>query len=95
MNKKELVDAVAAKAEITKAEAQKVVNAVFSAVYDGLAADGKVVLPGFGSFAVRSRSARVGRNPRTGEQIKIQAARVPTFKPGKEMKDSVAKKGKK
>ena len=92
MTKKELVDAVSSKAEITKAEANKVVNAVFDAVYEGIAKDGKVVLPGFGTFEVRSRTARVGRNPRTGEQIKIAASRVPAFKPGKALKDAVSKK---
>ncbi len=92
MNKTELINTVAAKAEITKAEANKVVNAVFDAIYEGIAKEGKVVLPGFGSFEVRNRTARVGRNPRTGEQIKIAAARVPAFKPGKAMKDAVSKK---
>lgn len=92
MNKMELVEVVSSKAEITKAEAGRVVNAVFDAINEGLKADGKVVLPGFGTFEVRSRTARVGRNPRTGEQIKIQASRVPAFKPGKGMKDNVAKK---
>lgn len=92
MNKTELINAVATKAEITKAEANKVVNAVFDAIYEGIAKEGKVVLPGFGSFEVRNRPDRVGRNPRTGEQIKIAAARVPAFKPGKAMKDAVSKK---
>ncbi len=92
MNKTELINAVATKAEITKAEANKVVNAVFDAIYEGIAKEGKVVLPGFGSFEVRNRTARVGRNPRTGEQIKIAATRVPAFKPGKAMKDAVSKK---
>ncbi len=95
MNKKELVEVVSSKAEITKAEAQKVVSAVLDAVTEGLVSDGKVVLPGFGSFEIRSRTARTGRNPRTGEAIKIAATRVPAFKPGKDMKDAVAKKGKK
>ena len=92
MNKTELINAVATKAEITKANAHKVVDAVFDAINEGLAAEGKVILPGFGSFEVRNRTARVGRNPRTGEQIKIDAARVPAFKPGKAMKDAVSKK---
>ncbi len=92
MNKTELVEAVASKAGVTKAEALKVTNAVIDSVNAGLKADGKVVLPGFGTFEVRSRSARVGRNPRTGEQIKIKASKVPAFKPGKGMKDAIAKK---
>ena len=92
MNKKELIEVVSSKAEITKVEAQKVVNVMFDAIIEGLAGDGKVVLPGFGSFEVRARTARVGRNPRTGDQIKIEASRVPAFKPGKDMKEAVAKK---
>ena len=94
MTKLELVEVVSSKAEITKVEAHKVVDAVFEAINEGLAADGKVVLPGFGSFEVRNRTARVGRNPRTGEQIKIEASRTPAFKPGKAMKEAVDKKKK-
>ena len=92
MNKTELVEVVSSKAEITKAEALKAVNAVFDGINEGLKGDGKVVLPGFGTFEVRSRTARVGRNPRTGEQIKIKASKVPAFKPGKGMKENIAKK---
>ena len=92
MTKLELVEVVSSKAEITKAEAHKVVDAVLCGIEEGLAADGKVVLPGFGSFEVRTRTARVGRNPRTGEQLKIEASRTPAFKPGKGMKDLVNKK---
>ncbi|MCR5611322.1 MAG: HU family DNA-binding protein [Clostridiales bacterium] len=95
MTKLELVNSVSAKAEITKAEAHKLVDAVLASINEGLASDGKVVIPGFGSFEVRNRTARVGRNPRTGEQIKIKAARVPAFKPGKAMKELVNKKKKK
>ena len=92
MTKLELVEVVSSKAAITKAEAHKVVDAVLESVCEGLAADGKVILPGFGSFEVRTRTARVGRNPRTGEQMKIEASRTPAFKPGKGMKDIVNKK---
>ena len=92
MNKTELVEVVSSKAEITKAEAGRVVSAMLDAVNEGLKKDGKVVLPGFGTFEVRSRTARVGRNPRTGEKIKIKASKVPSFKPGKGMKDNLAKK---
>ena len=95
MNKTELVEVVSSKAEISKAEAQKVVTATLNAIIDGVVSDGKVILPGFGSFEVRTRTARTGRNPRTGEQIKIEASRVPAFKPGKDMKDAVNKKAKK
>ncbi len=92
MTKIELIEVVSSKAEITKAEAGRVVNAVLDAVNEGLKADGKVTLPGFGTFEVRTRTARVGRNPRTGEKIKIKASKVPAFKPGKGMKDNLAKK---
>ncbi len=94
MNKTELIEVVSSKAEITKAEAANVINATFDAINEGLVSDGKVVLVGFGTFEVRTRSARVGRNPRTNEQIKIAASRVPAFKPGKAMKESVNKKAK-
>ena len=95
MNKTELIEVVSSKAEITKAEALRVVNATLEAINEGLAADGKVVLVGFGTFETRTRSARAGRNPRTGEKIRIEASRVPAFKPGKDMKASVGKKVKK
>ena len=95
MNKTELIDVVASKADITKAEAMKVVGATLDAITEGLVSDGKVILVGFGSFEVRTRTARAGRNPRTGEQIKISASRVPAFKPGKDMKEAVKAKAKK
>ncbi|MBQ1893295.1 MAG: HU family DNA-binding protein [Clostridia bacterium] len=91
MTKLELVDVVAKKAEITKVEAKKVVDAVLVSINEGLAADGKVALPGFGTFEVRKRAARTGRNPQTGETIKIKAAKVPAFKPSKAMKELVNK----
>ena len=92
MNKRELIDTVAANAEITKKEADAVVNATLDAIIDGLAKEGKVIIPGFGSFEVRNKTAREGRNPRTGEKVKIAAKRAPAFKPGKAMKDAVEKK---
>ena len=92
MNKTELVEVVSSKAEITKAEAQKVVTVTLDAIIEGLVSDGKVILPGFGSFETRQRTARTGRNPRTGEKIKIKATKAPAFKAGKGMKDAVAKK---
>ena len=97
MNKQELVETVASKAEITKAEAAKVVAATLDSISEGLVADGKVVLVGFGTFEVRTRTAREGRNPRNGEKIKIAASKVPAFRPGKAMKEAVnaKKKGKK
>ena len=99
MNKTELVEVISSKAEITKAEAGKVLGAALDGIIEGLAKDGKVTLVGFGTFEVRTRSARTGRNPRTGEKIKIAASKAPAFKPGKALKDKVntpaKKKGKK
>ena len=95
MNKTELIESVSSKAEITKAEAARVVAATLESISEGLVSDGKVVLIGFGTFEVRSRTARTGRNPRTGEAIKIAASRVPAFKPGKDMKEAVNKKASK
>ena len=92
MNKHELIETVSSKAEITKKEADLVVNATLDAIIEGLAKEGKVVLPGFGSFEVRNKTAREGRNPRTGEKVKIAAKRAPAFKPGKAMKEAVDKK---
>ena len=92
MNKRELIDTVASKAEITKKEADAVVNATLDAIIEGLTKEGKVILPGFGSFEVRNKTAREGRNPRTGEVVKIAAKRAPAFKAGKAMKDAVEKK---
>ncbi|MGB9660449.1 MAG: HU family DNA-binding protein [Moorellaceae bacterium] len=91
MNKAELVASVAEKAEITKKDAEKAVNALFAAIEEALAKGDKVQLVGFGTFEVRERAARVGRNPRTGEEIAIAATKVPIFKPGKALKDAVAK----
>ena len=95
MNRQELIEKVSSKAEITKVEAGKVVGAALDSIIEGLEADGKVVLVGFGTFEVRTRTAREGRNPRTGQKIKIAASRTPAFKPGKAMKDAVNKPAKK
>lgn len=92
MNKRELIETVASNTQITKKEADAVVNATLDAIIDGLAKEGKVIIPGFGSFEVRNKTAREGRNPRTGEKVKIAAKRAPAFKPGKAMKDAVEKK---
>jgi len=89
MNKSELIQAVAESAEVSKAVAAKVVDAVVENIKDALAEGDVVTLIGFGTFSTRERSARTGRNPRTGESIKIKAATVPTFKPGKALKDAV------
>lgn len=91
MNKAELVASVAEKAEMTKKDAEKAVNALFAAIEEALAKGDKVQLVGFGTFEVRERAARVGRNPRTGEEINIAATKVPIFKPGKALKDAVIK----
>ena len=91
MNKTELVNAVAEKAEISKKDADKAVAAVIDAVIDALKEGDKVQLVGFGTFEVRERSSREGKNPRTGEVIKIAASKVPAFKAGKALKDIVNK----
>ena len=91
MNKVELVAAVAEKAELSKKDAEKAVAAVFAAIEEAVAAGDKVQLVGFGTFEVRERSARTGRNPQTGAEIKIAASKQPAFKAGKAFKDAVAK----
>jgi DNA-binding protein HU-beta len=91
MNKAELVAAVAEKTALSKKDSEKAVNAAFEAITEALVAGGKVQLVGFGSFETKERSARVGRNPRTKEEIQIPASRVPAFKAGKALKDAVAK----
>ncbi len=90
MNKAELVGKVAENADITKKDAEKVINALFGTVEEALADGDKVQLVGFGTFEVRQRAARTGRNPKTGEEIKIAATKVPAFKPGKALKEAVA-----
>ncbi|RYG73614.1 HU family DNA-binding protein [Lentibacillus lipolyticus] len=89
MNKTELIDAVAEKSDLSKKDATKAVDAVFDSVMDSLKQGEKVQLIGFGNFEVRERSERKGRNPQTGEEIKIPASKVPAFKPGKALKESV------
>ena len=91
MNKTELIGAVAEKAEMTKKDAEKAVNAVLASIEDAMSKGDKVQLVGFGTFEVRARAARTGRNPQTGKEIKIAATKVPAFKPGKALKDSVTK----
>ncbi len=89
MNKTELVAAVAEKAGLSKKDADKAVAAVIDAIVDTLKADDKVALVGFGTFEVRARAAREGKNPATGEKIKIAACKVPAFKAGKALKDAL------
>ncbi len=91
MNKTELIGAVAEKAEMTKKDAEKAVNAVLASIENAMSKGDKVQLVGFGTFEVRARAARTGRNPQTGKEIKIAATKVPAFKPGKALKDSVTK----
>ncbi len=89
MNKGELIDAVAASAGLSRADATKAVDAVLDNVTRTLAGGDTVSLVGFGTFSVKSRAARTGRNPRTGEPIQIAASKVPGFKAGKALKDAV------
>ncbi|MGH7014311.1 MAG: HU family DNA-binding protein [Stellaceae bacterium] len=90
MNKNELVDAVATAATIKKSEAETVIDAVFDSIVKELKKGGEVRLTGFGTFVVSHRAATEGRNPRTGETIKIAARKVPRFRAGKGLKDAIA-----
>ena len=89
MNRNELVDAVAGKTELRKTEASKAVDAGFDAIADALKGGDEVRLVGFGTFSVASRAATEGRNPRTGEKIKIAASKQAKFKSGKGLRDSL------
>lgn len=91
MNKAELINAVAAKAELSKKDSEKAVNAVFDAITETLVNGDKVQLVGFGAFDVKERAARTGRDPKTGKEIQIAATRVASFKVGKALKDAVVK----
>ncbi len=89
MNKSELIDAIAASADLSKADAGRALDAVVESVTGALKNGDQVSLVGFGTFSVKQRAARTGRNPRTGEEIQIKAANVPGFKAGKALKDAV------
>ena len=89
MNKSELIDAIAASADISKADAGRALDATLEAVTGALKKGDSVSLVGFGTFAVKERAAREGRNPQTGQTIQIEAAKVPGFKAGKALKDAV------
>ena len=91
MNKAELVNAVAASTEVSKLEAEAVITATLDAITAAMQEGEKVQLVGFGSFEVKKRAARIGRNPKTKESIEIPASVVPVFKAGKALKDAVAK----
>ncbi len=89
MNRNELVDSVASKSELRKSEASWAVDAVFDAIVEALKGGDEVRLVGFGTFSVAARAASEGRNPRTGEKIKIAASKQPKFKPGKGLRNSL------
>ena len=91
MNKTELIAAVAEKADLSKKDAEAAITAAVEAITGALIEGEKVQLVGFGSFEVKTRAARVGRNPKTGEEIPISEARLPVFKAGKALQDAVAK----
>ena len=91
MNKAELISSVAEKTELTKKDSEKAVNAVLETIGAALGNGDKVQLVGFGTFEIRERAARKGRNPQTGEEINIAAARVPVFKAGKSLREAVVK----
>lgn len=91
MNKSELIAAIAAKTEVSKAAAEKSLNATIEAIAETLAQGEKVQLVGFGTFSVKERAERTGRNPQSGETIKIAASKAPAFTAGKALKDQVNK----
>ena len=91
MNKAELISAIAVKADVSKKDAEAVLTAALDTITEALAEGEKVQLVGFGSFELKKRAARLGRNPKTKEAIEIPASVVPTFKAGKALKDAVAK----
>lgn len=90
MTKSELVEMIAeSQSQITRREAEVVVNTIFSAIGDALVEGGRVELRGFGSFSTKQRNARIGRNPKTGESVQVPSKIVPQFKPGKELRERV------
>jgi len=91
LNKTELIEHVAKQADLSRLSATRAVEAVLSGIAEGLDRDGDVVVAGFGTFSVSHRSAGVGRNPKTGEEVSIKAARLPRFKPGKTLKELLNK----
>ena len=91
MTKAELVDEVARVVQLTKKQAESIVNIVFDSIVDSLRAGQKIELRGFGSFRLRSRKSRTGRNPKTGEKVEVPSKKIPYFKPGKELKELINK----
>ena len=91
MTKAELVDEVARVVQLTKNQSETIVNSVFDSIVDSLRAGQKIELRGFGSFRLRSRKSRTGRNPKTGEKVEVPSKKIPYFKPGKELKELINK----
>ena len=89
MNKSELIDAIASSADLSKSSAGRALDATIAAITDELKGGGQVSLVGFGTYSVKNRAARTGRNPQTGAAIEIKAANIPAFKAGKALKDAV------
>ena len=89
MTKAALVDEVARSVQVTKKQAEAIVNTVFESIVDSLRSGEKIELRGFGSFRLRTRKSRVGRNPKTGEKVEVPSKRIPYFKPGKELKELI------
>lgn len=89
MTKAELVDEVSRVSELTKKHSEVIVNTVFDSIVDALRKDEKIELRGFGSFRIRQRRSRQGRNPKTGDKVDVPAKRIPYFKPGKELKELI------
>ncbi|HUF18213.1 MAG TPA: integration host factor subunit beta [Thermoanaerobaculia bacterium] len=89
MTKAELVDEVAQAVQLTKKQAETIVNIVFDSIVGSLRSGEKIELRGFGSFRLRSRKSRTGRNPKTGEKVDVPSKRIPYFKPGKELKELI------
>jgi integration host factor subunit beta len=87
MTKAELVEEVARNTEITKKHAEVIVNTVFESIVDSLKDGDKIELRGFGTFRIRQRGSRIGRNPKTGDRVKVPSKKVPYFKPGKQLKE--------
>lgn len=89
MTKAELVEEVARVSDLTKKHSEVIVNTVFESIVDALQKDEKIELRGFGSFRIRQRRSRQGRNPKTGDKVDVPAKRIPYFKPGKELKELI------
>lgn len=92
MTKAELVDEVANTVQLTKKQAETIVNIVFDSIVESLRAGEKIELRGFGSFRLRNRKSRTGRNPKTGEKVDVPSKKIPYFKPGKELKELINKR---